>query len=119
MHNFQMKIVFGCLALVTFIVSCKGKEDPIYDVMYRVKGTSRYHKIVYKDSVGNNVVLDSVRDHWEKGFFGKKGSQLYLEAQNLDTTGNITATISVNGNVKKTITETAPKGVAIAESKAE
>jgi hypothetical protein len=114
-----MKIFLSSLAIAILLFSCKDDEEPIYDVMYRVKGTSRYHKIVYKDSTGNNVVLDSIRDHWEKGFFGKQGAQLYLEAQNLDTTGNITATISVNGSVVQTKTETAPRATAIVEAKAE
>jgi hypothetical protein len=114
-----MKILLSVSAIAIFLFSCKNDDDPIYDVMYRVKGTSRYHKITYVDSAGTKLTIDSVRDHWEKGFFTKKGAPLYLEAQNLDTTGTIITSISVNGTEVKNKIEIAPKGTASVEAKAE
>lgn len=105
-----MKIHIPILVSVILLSACKNDDEPVYDVMYRVKGTSRYHRITYQDSSGNMVVKDSVRDHWEYGFFSRKDQPVSLEAQNLDTTGTITAVLSVNGAVIDTKTDYTPRG---------
>lgn len=110
-----MRIFLILFTASIFLYSCKDEDDTVYDIMYRVKGTSRYHRITYQDSSGNKVVKDSVRDHWEYGFFGKKDQLVYLEAQNLDTTGNITAIVSVNGAVLDSKTDITPRGTVKVE----
>lgn len=114
-----MKLIFTSFLLSIIFFSCKDSEEPIYDVMYRVKGTSRTHRISYKDKDGVLVVKDSVRDHWEYGFFGKKGAPLLLEAQNQDSTGSVITTISINGNEYRTFTELNPYGTAKVEGSVE
>lgn len=110
-----MKFITALISISLFLVSCKDDEEPLYDVMYRVKGTSRYHKITFKEKDGQNVVKDSVIDIWEHGFFAKKDFPVFVEAQNLDTTGSITVSLTINGVLIDSKTETAPRATVKVE----
>lgn len=117
--NISMKPSLIILLFSTLLFSCKNDEEPLYDVVYRVRGTARTTKITFTDKEGKAVTKDEVLEDWEHGFFTKKDAPLSLSAQNLDSTGSVVATITINGKVYRTATETSAYGTAKVEGKVE
>lgn len=87
-------------------------------VTYRVKGTSGSAKLTYRNAEGGTVET-SVRTPWETSFDVKRGSALYVAAQNQGATGSVTCEILIDGESRTTSTSSGANVVAECRNAAE
>ena len=94
------KIIMTALMVVVFLTACaKDPLSPTVTVEYKVTGTAEAVDLDYIDADGELAILNGVQVPWELSFSADRGRTVLLSAKNTGTTGTVTVTIYVNGNV--------------------
>jgi hypothetical protein len=87
------------LLLFLLIFSACGlfETDNSVSVKYDVTGSAQTVFITYENQDGGTSQRDDVELPWSTSFQSEKGAFVYISAQNLDDTGDVTVTIFRDG----------------------
>lgn len=81
---------------------------------YRVSGTAKYASLTYTNESGGTEQKRGVELPWSLTMHPKRGTHLYISAQNGGLDATVTVEIVVNGTVAKTSTSEGAHSIATA-----
>jgi hypothetical protein len=85
-----------------------------FNVEYEVTGSAKSVSITMQNATGGTEQKSNEPLPFKSSFTAKNGTFVYISAQNDGESGNVTATIKVNGNVFQTSTSTGAYVIASA-----
>ena len=110
-----MKKSYLFIAAMLLIAGCSLERE----VRYEVTGTAALVDITIENSSGGTSQYSDVAPPWAYDFSAMVDDFIYVSAQNATSTGSVTATIKIDGDVYKSSTSSGAYVIATASGSVE